>query len=72
MRRWPTVREQYATYNAVDDRPLGDGDFAQVSLDGVPRMAKANRSHGRNDGRDRWQQYDARVQRPSAGRISRR
>jgi trigger factor len=31
------VREQHATYNAVDDRELRDGDFAQVSLVGTPQ-----------------------------------
>ncbi len=30
------LREQHATYSAVDDRELRDGDFAQVSLIGTP------------------------------------
>ncbi len=30
------LREQHATYSAVDDRELRDGDFAQVSLVGTP------------------------------------
>jgi trigger factor len=30
------LREQHATFNAVDDRELRDGDFAQVSLVGNP------------------------------------
>ena len=30
------LREQHATYSAVDDRELRDGDFAQVSLLGTP------------------------------------
>ena len=30
------LREQHATFNAVDDRELRDGDFAQVSLMGTP------------------------------------
>ena len=34
------LREQYATYNAVDDREMGDGDFAQVSLAGTPQSAE--------------------------------
>jgi trigger factor len=29
------VREQHATFNAIDDRELRDGDFAQVSLVGT-------------------------------------
>ena len=32
------VQQQHATYNAVDEeRPLADGDFAQVSLEGTPQ-----------------------------------
>ena len=31
------LREQHATYAAVEGRPLADGDFAQVSLDGKPK-----------------------------------
>jgi trigger factor len=30
------LREQNATYRALEDRPLQDGDFAQVSLRGLP------------------------------------
>ncbi len=30
------LREQNATYSAVEERPLADGDFAQVSLKGTP------------------------------------
>src|SRR5262249_57290991 len=30
-------REQGATYNAVEDRPLQDGDFAQVAFKGMPQ-----------------------------------
>jgi trigger factor len=31
------VQQQHATYNAIEeDRPLQDGDFAQVSLEGTP------------------------------------
>jgi trigger factor len=32
-----SVREQHATFTAVEGRPLADGDFAQVSLDGTPK-----------------------------------
>jgi trigger factor len=31
------VREQHATFTSVDGRPLADGDYAQVSLDGKPK-----------------------------------
>lgn len=31
------VREQHATFTAVEGRALADGDFAQVSLDGQPK-----------------------------------
>jgi trigger factor len=31
------LREQHATYNAIEDRTLADGDFAQASLDGKPK-----------------------------------
>jgi len=34
------LREQQATYNAVDDRELRDGDFAQVSLVGTPQAGE--------------------------------
>ena len=33
------VREQHATFTAVDGRPLADGDFAQASMDGQPKEA---------------------------------
>jgi trigger factor len=31
------LREQHATYTVVEGRPLSDGDYAQVSLQGVPK-----------------------------------
>jgi trigger factor len=31
------IREQHATYTSVEGRPLSDGDYAQVSLDGQPK-----------------------------------
>jgi trigger factor len=34
------LREQHATYSAVDDRELRDGDFAQASLVGTPQSAE--------------------------------
>jgi trigger factor len=33
------VREQQATYTAVEGRPLQDGDYAQVAFTGVPKRA---------------------------------
>ena len=40
------VREQHATFTAVEGRPLADGDYAQVSLDGKPK-------DGLTDGQDK-------------------
>ena len=31
------LREQHATFTSVEGRPLADGDYAQVSLDGEPK-----------------------------------
>ena len=31
------LRERHATFTAVDDRPLADGDFAQVSFQATPK-----------------------------------
>jgi trigger factor len=31
------VREQHATFTAIEGSPLGDGDFAQASLEGKPK-----------------------------------
>ncbi|HMK31260.1 MAG TPA: trigger factor [Terriglobales bacterium] len=31
------IREENATYSAIEDRPVQDGDFAQVAFRGVPR-----------------------------------
>jgi trigger factor len=39
------LREQHATFNAVEGRPLGDGDFAQVSLDGQPKDSDGKPVH---------------------------
>ena len=35
------LREQHATFLVVEDRPLQDGDFAQVSFEGRPQGAEA-------------------------------
>jgi len=32
------VREQHATFTSVEGRPLADGDFAQASMDGRPKV----------------------------------
>ena len=34
------LQEQRATFTAIEGSPLGDGDFAQVSLDGKPKDAE--------------------------------
>ena len=34
------LREQHAAFNPVEGRPLADGDFAQVSLDGTPKAGE--------------------------------
>jgi trigger factor len=39
------LREQHATYAAVEGRPLADGDFAQVSLDGKPKDGEGKPVH---------------------------
>lgn len=36
------LRERHAAFNPVEGRPLADGDFAQVSLDGNPKTGDAN------------------------------
>ena len=35
------LQEQKATFTAIEGSPLGDGDFAQVSLDGKPKEPEA-------------------------------
>jgi trigger factor len=32
------VREQHATFTSIEGRPLADGDFAQASMDGKPKV----------------------------------
>src|ERR1700758_3462732 len=39
------LREQHATYSAIEGRPLADGDFAQVALDGRPRAGEGQPVH---------------------------
>jgi trigger factor len=38
-----SLREQHATFTSIEGSPLGDGDFAQASMDGKPKDA-ANHS----------------------------
>jgi trigger factor len=40
-----SVREQRATYTSVEGRPLADGDFAQVALDGQPKSGDGKPVH---------------------------
>jgi len=39
------LREQHATFSAVEGRTLADGDFAQVSLDGQPKDGEGKPVH---------------------------
>jgi trigger factor len=39
------LQEQHATYSAIEGRPLADGDFAQVALDGRPRAGEGQPVH---------------------------
>ena len=39
------LREQHATYTAIEGRPLADGDFAQVALDGKPKAGEGQPVH---------------------------
>ena len=39
------LREQHATYSAIEGRPLAEGDFAQVALDGKPRGGEGQPVH---------------------------
>jgi trigger factor len=39
------LREQHATYSAIEGRALADGDFAQVALDGKPKGGEGQPVH---------------------------
>jgi trigger factor len=39
------LREQHATYTSVEGRPVADGDFAQVALDGTPKDGEGKPVH---------------------------
>ena len=67
------LQEQRATFTTIEGSPLGDGDFAQVSLDGKPKDAESGacklsqarphrvepRAYGRYSGGDRRPGDDA-------------
>jgi trigger factor len=40
------LREQHAAFNPIEGRPLADGDFAQVSLDGHPKAGDPKADEG--------------------------
>ena len=40
------LRERQAAFNPVEGRSLADGDFAQVSLDGIPKATEVQKSEG--------------------------
>jgi len=39
------LREQHATFSAIEGRPLAEGDFAQASIDGTPKDAEGQPIH---------------------------
>jgi trigger factor len=39
------IREEHATYSSIEGRSLGDGDFAQASLDGQPKDGEGKPVH---------------------------
>ncbi len=44
------LQEQRATFTTIEGSPLGDGDFAQVSLDGKPKDAESEPASSANPG----------------------
>jgi len=40
------LREQHAAFNPIEGRPLAEGDFAQVSLDGNPKSGDKTTAEG--------------------------
>ncbi|HEY7097536.1 MAG TPA: trigger factor [Terriglobales bacterium] len=40
-----SIREQRATFSSVEGRPLADGDFAEVALDGRPKSGEGKPVH---------------------------
>jgi len=45
------LRERQAAFNPVEGRSLADGDFAQVSLDGIPKAADGPESGQKKEGK---------------------
>jgi trigger factor len=45
------LRERQAAFNPVEGRALADGDFAQVSLDGIPKAADLHKADLHKDDR---------------------
>ncbi len=45
------LRERQAAFNPVEGRALADGDFAQVSLDGIPKAADVPESGQKKEGK---------------------
>src|ERR1035438_8134868 len=43
------LREQHASFNPIEGRPLADGDFAQVSLDGNPKNVETKHAEKKTD-----------------------
>jgi trigger factor len=39
------LRERHASFNPIEGRPLAEGDFAQVSLDGTPKSGEGQPVH---------------------------
>jgi trigger factor len=39
------LREQHATFTPIEGRPLAEGDFAQVSMDGAPQAGEGQPVH---------------------------
>jgi len=50
------LREQNASFNAIEDRSLQDGDFAQVAFRGTPKTAGAQQTEGQGEQKNEGQQ----------------
>ena len=50
------LREQNASFNAIEDRSLQDGDFAQVAFRGTPKNAGAKETEGQAEQKNEGQQ----------------
>ena len=63
------VREQHATFTSVEGRPLADGDYAQVSLDGKPKDGPQTARTNPSTWTKCWSKSRARTPCPSSPRI---